>query len=330
MEPLVIIAFGEYGDCSIEEEILKRELGARVVYTKTIHSPEARDLARGADAIAISIEKYPAELLATFANCKIISRFGTGLDNIDLAAAAEHGILVTNVPDAFVEEVSTHTIALLLACNRHLVSLANASHAGRWENQGRNICRLRDQVLGLVGFGYIARATATKARGLGLQVIAYDPFVGEEAFRGYGVRPVSLAELLAESDYVSLHLPVTEATRQIIDAGRLASMKPGAYLINTSRGMLIDEGALLAAVRTGQIRGAALDVRATEPPPPDDPLMREDNILITPHMAWCSVEATASLRRRASQEIVRVLRGEKPEHPANQPKPRRQSETRTT
>ena len=322
MKPLVLVAFSEYGDKTVENEILTRELDAQIVYARSIMEPEARELAKRADAIACTVENYSAGLLATLENCKILSRFGTGLDNIDLDAAAEHGIWVTNVPDAFVEEVSTHTIALILTCNRHLFSLMSASRQGHWDKTNLNISRLSSQTLGLIGFGRIARLTAQKARGMGLNVVAYDAYVEEGVFTAHAVKSVSLEQLLRNSDYVSLHVPATATTRCMINAGNLAWMKPSAYLINTSRGALIDEDALLAAVRSNQIAGAALDVRSIEPPSMDDPLLREEHILVTPHMAWCSLEASRQLRERACMEIVRVLRGEKPENPANSPKPK--------
>lgn len=322
MKPLVLVAFSEYGDKTVENEILTRELDAQIVYARSIMEPEARELSKRADAIACTVENYSAGLLATLENCKIISRFGTGLDNIDLDAAAEHGILVTNVPDAFVEEVSTHTIALILTCNRHLFPLMSASRQGHWDKTNLNISRLSSQTVGLIGFGRIARLTAQKARGMGLNVVAYDAYVEEGIFAAHAVKSISLEQLLRNSDYVSLHVPATETTRGMINAGNLAWMKPSAYLINTSRGALIDEDALLAAVRSNQIAGAALDVRSIEPPSMDDPLLREEHILVTPHMAWCSLEASRQLRERACMEIVRVLRGEKPENPANSPKPK--------
>ncbi len=318
MTPTIMIAFPEYGDTLVEEQVLQ-QTNARVIYTKTIKTPEAREIAKIADAIAVSVEPYTPEVISLLGNCKIISRFGTGLDNIDLDAAARAGIWVTNVPDAYVEEVSTHAIALLMACNRRLIEFNRSTHQGGWENQGQQIPRLRGQTLGLLGFGLIARSTSAKAQGLGLNVIAHDPYVEASVFTARNVRQVSFEELLQGSDYLSLHVPATDDTRKIINSDRLKMMKPGAYLINTARGALIDENALLAAVQNGQIRGAALDVRAVEPTPEDDLLMKEERILLTPHLAWCSVEGAYDLRVRASMEIVRVLRGEKPLNPANHP-----------
>jgi len=318
MQPLVMIALVEYGGTTVEEEILER-IGAKVEYTKTILTPEAREIAKRADAIAFSTEPFPRETIETFNNCKILSRYGTGLDNVDIQAATDNGIWVTNVPDAFVEEVSTHAISLLLALNRHLIPLVEYSRQGVWANEGRKISRLKGQTLGLLGVGFIGRETAKKAKCMGLEVIAYDPYTNAEVFRELGIQQVGFEEMLKRSDYISLHAPATDETQQIINANTIKLMKPTAYLINTSRGALIDEDALLEAVQSGKISGAALDVRANEPPAPNDPLMKEERIIITPHLGWCSMEAGINLRVRASQAIVDVLQGRRPANPANEP-----------
>jgi len=208
-------------------------------------TPEAKEIAKKADAIAFSTEPIPREAIETFSSCKILSRYGTGLDNIDIQAATDHGIWVKNVPDAFVEEVSTHAISLLLALNRHLFPLVEYSRQSRWENKGRKISRLRGQTLGLLGLGFIVRETAQKAKGIGLEVIAYDPYTNAEVFSELGVEQVDFEEMLKRSDYISLHAPATGETQQIINVNSIKLMKPTAYLINTSRGALIDEDALL-------------------------------------------------------------------------------------
>ena len=318
MRPLVMIAFNEFGDTTVEEEILKK-VGAKIEFTKSILTAEAQEIAKKADAIAFTTEPIPREAIETFSSCKILSRYGTGLDNVDIQAATDHGIWVTNVPDAFVEEVSTHAISLLLALNRHLIPLVEYSRQNRWENTGRKISRLRGQTLGLLGLGFIGKATAKKAKGIGLEVIAYDPYTDGEAFSELGVEQVDFEEMLKRSDYISLHTPATDETQQIINTQSIKLMKPTAYLINTSRGTLIDEDALLQAVQSGMISGAALDVRANEPPEPNDLLMKEERIIITPHLGWCSLEAGNNLRERASQAIVDVLQGQRPANPANDP-----------
>jgi len=249
----------------------------------------------------------------------VISRAGTGLDTIDLAAATKHGIWVGYVPDYSIDEVSTHAIALLLAQARGLFPQVASVRAGQWNSLVYTpLHRLREQTLGILGFGRIGQAAAEKGRGLGLNVIAYDPMINQAAADRIGARVVDLATLARESDYISLHMPLIESTRHMVNAEFLAQMKPTAYVINAARGPLIDEVALLAAVRAGQIAGAALDVIESEPPAADNPILHEPRILVTPHSAWYSEEAKIEMRTRAAEEVVRVLNGGKPRSPANQ------------
>lgn len=251
--------------------------------------------------------------------CRIVSRAGTGLDNIDVDAATKHGIWVSYVPDYSVDEVSTHTIALLLAYARRLPRLLELTRQGIWDSMRvRPIERLADQTLGILGLGRIGRAVAKKGLGLGLEVIAYDPYVDAASMEGMGVRSVDWETLLRTSDFVTLHMPLIDATRHIIDARALSLMKRTAFLINAARGALIDEEALLQAVRAGEIAGAALDALSVEPPPADHPLLHEERVMITPHIAWYSEAAAYDARAKASEEVVRVLRGEKPRNPVNQ------------
>jgi D-3-phosphoglycerate dehydrogenase len=319
MQPLVIIAYNEFADAALEQAELN-VIGAQVIRTGTLSTGEAQALAVQADAIVVSIQPVTSELIASLEHCKIIARCGTGLDNINIPAATARGIWVTNIPDAYAEEVSTHALALLLACSRRLIPLIEATREGRWERDFvLPFGRLKGQTLGLLGLGYIAQDMAQKGRALGLRVIAHDPYVDGEVFAALQVQSVGWEELLRNSDYVSLHTPLTQETNQMIDSDALALMKPSAFLINTARGKIIDEQALLEAVRSRRIAGAALDVLSAEPPPPDHPLLHEERILVTPHSAWYSAEATRDVRVRASQEVARVLRGENPYHPANRP-----------
>ncbi len=319
MGPLVVIAYADFPDASVEEEVLKT-VGAKVVHPSTLSTDEVYDLALKADAFMVSIQPVRADLIGKMERCKIISRCGTGLDNIDIPAATARGIWVTNVPDAFAEEVSMHAIAFLLACGRRLIPLVEATRQGRWERDFvMPFRRIQGQTLGLLGLGYIGQATAKKARCLGLNVVAHDLYVDDTVFGNLGVKRVEWEELLRTSDFVSLHAPLTDETSQIIDARALAMMKPTAFLINTARGKMIDEDALLGAVRSGQIAGAALDVLSVEPAPPDHPLLHEERILVTAHAAWYSADAGYDARVRAAQAIVDVLQGKTPRNPANQP-----------
>jgi D-3-phosphoglycerate dehydrogenase len=318
MRPKVVIAYSGFGDLAVETPIL-RQIDAEIIHTGNLTSPEALEAVKEADALMVTLERVTADIIASMKHCRVISRAGTGLDSIDIPAATARGIWVAYVPDYSIDEVSTHAIALLLAQARGLAPLLQSTRAGQWDGRnGGTIYRLKGQTLGIIGFGRIGQATAEKGKGLGLQVIVADPYADPAAVARLGVRLVDLPTLARESDYISVHAPLGESTRHLINAELLAQMKPTAYLINAARGPLIDEEALLAAVRNGTIAGAALDVLIAEPPPPDHPLLQEERILITPHVAWYSEEAKIDLRTRCAEEVVRVLSGERPRTPANQ------------
>ncbi len=273
-------------------------------------------VAREADGVLVTYAKLPGDLLRQLKRCKVIGRFGLGVDNIDLAAAKECGITVTYVPDYCMHEVSDHAMALLLALARKIPLSDRLVQSGRWEMPAVvPISRLHGRVLGLVGFGNIPRALAPKAKAFGLKVITHDPYVSEQALSATGVEAVSFDDLLARSDFVSVHAPLLPATRGLIDAAAFAKMKRGALLINTARGPLIDEGALVTALDSGQLGGAALDVVAVEPLAKDSPLLGRDNVILTPHTAFYSVEALNELQTKCATDVARVLSGEKPVYP---------------
>jgi D-3-phosphoglycerate dehydrogenase len=282
-------------------------------------SPGAEDIlnvARDADAVLVTYAKLPGSLLKELGRCKVIGRFGLGTDNIDLAAAAALGITVTYVPDYCRREVSDHAMALLLALARK-VTFSNALvQSGRWEVPPIvPLRRLEGQVFGLIGFGQIPRVLAPKAMAFGLKVLAYDPHVPDGVLRALDVEAASFDDVLGRSDFISLHAPLTPATRGLIGAAAFAKMKPGAFLINTARGPLVDEVALVAALDSGQLGGAALDVVATEPPARDSPLIGRDNVLLTPHTAFYSIEALEELQTKCAADVARVLCGEQPVYP---------------
>ncbi len=282
-------------------------------------SPSADDIlavARDADAVLVTYAKLPGELLKQLTRCKAIGRFGLGVDNIDLPAAKELGIAVNYVPDYCLREVSDHAMALLLALARKVPFSNKLVQSGRWEVPPITpLRRLEGQVLGLVGFGNIPRALAPKAKAFGLKVITHDPYVKPEALRAAGVEGASFDELLACSDFVSVHAPLMPATRGLMNAAAFAKMKKGALIINTARGPLIDEAALVAALDAGQLGGAALDVVTTEPLAKDSPLIGRDNVILTPHTAFYSVEALEELQTKCASDVARVLSGEKAVYP---------------
>jgi len=286
---------------------------------RTANSASADDIlavARDADAILVTYAKLPGELLRQLTRCKAIGRFGLGVDNIDLPAAKALGIAVNYVPDYCLREVSDHAMALLLALARK-VTLANTFvQSGRWEVPPLvPLRRLEGQVLGLVGFGNIPRALAPKAKAFGLKVLAHDPYVAKDALHAAGVEGVSFDDLLARSDFISVHAPLLPATRGLMNAAAFSKMKKGAFVINTARGPLVDEAALVAALDSGHLGGAALDVVATEPLAKDSPLIGRDNVILTPHTAFYSVEALEELQTKCASDVARVLSGEKAIYP---------------
>jgi len=273
-------------------------------------------VARDADAVLVTYAKLPGELLRQLTRCKAIGRFGLGVDNIDLPAAAALGITVTYVPDYCMHEVSDHAMALLLALARKVTLSNKLVQSGRWEVPPIvPIHRLAGRVLGLVGFGNIPRALAPKAKAFGLRVITHDPYVSPDVLAAAGVEGVSFDQLLATSDFVSIHAPLLPATRGLFNAEVFRKMKPGALVINTARGPLVDEAALIAALDSGHLGGAALDVVAVEPLAKDNKLVGRDNVILTPHTAFYSVEALAELQTKCAADVARVLSGEPPVYP---------------
>ena len=273
-------------------------------------------VARDADAVLVTYARLTGDLLRQLRKCKAIGRFGLGVDNIDVAAARELGITVTYVPDYCMHEVSDHAMALILALCRKVAQSNALVQARRWEMGPLvPIHRLAGRVLGLVGFGNIPRTLAPKAKAFGLRVVAHDPYVSPQALVTAQVEGISLDRLLEISDIVSIHAPLTPATRGLINGEVLQKMKKGALLINTARGPLIDEAALVTALDSGHLGGAALDVVAVEPLPKDSRLVGRDNVLLTPHTAFYSVEALNELQSKCAADVARVLSGEKPNYP---------------
>ena len=318
MNPTVVIAYPGFGDIEIEREILTRS-NAQVDHVGNLDTEEAKEAARQADILMVTIQPVPADLIQSMRRCRLICRVGTGLDAIDIPAATARGIWVTYVPDYSIDEVSTHAIALVLAQARGLPGFLGATRQGIWDAEaGGVLYRLSNQTLGVIGCGRIGQATAAKGRGLGLEVLVCDPYADAAAMEELGVQVVDLDTLLRTADYISLHSPLTDETRHLVNAETLALMKPTAFLVNAARGGLIDENALLAAVQSGQIAGAALDVLAVEPVAADHPFLQEERILLTPHAGWYSEESKVDVRVQGAEEVARVLRGERPRAPVNQ------------
>jgi D-3-phosphoglycerate dehydrogenase len=275
------------------------------------------EVARDADAVLTTYAKIPAPVMAQLTRCRIIARFGIGVDNVDIPAATRRGIVVTRVPDYCLDEVSDHTMALLLSLVRKIPSSNARTHSGRWEMKAVTpIHRLRGTILGLVAFGQIPQLVAPKAKAFGLRVVAYDPYVADDVLARAGVDRVDFDELLRISDYISIHTPLIPSTQHLFGADIFPRMKPGAYLINTARGPIVDETALARALDRKQLAGAALDVMEHEPPA-NSPLFGRDNVILTPHTSFYSEESLVDLQIKAAEEVLRVLTGKPVRHPVN-------------
>ena len=280
-------------------------------------SPEAfAEAARDADALIVSWGiRIDKTIIGRLHKCVVIGVGSVGVDMVDIHAATEAGIVVTNVPDVFIEEVADHAMMLLLAAGRRVRILGGMIRGGNWY-QGRplldQVPRLMGQTLGLLAFGNVGRCMARRARAFGLQVIAYDPYVSELTIAEAGVEPVSFQALLERSDYLSLHAPLNEETRHLLNASAFARMKPTAVLINTARGGIVNEADLIDALREGAIAAAGLDVLEQEPPAADNPLLAMENVILTPHVASASTRMRPETRRRVGREVAQVLKGRWP------------------
>ncbi|MFZ0260067.1 MAG: C-terminal binding protein [Pseudolabrys sp.] len=284
--------------------------------SKSVNAEDIVAVAEDADAVLVTYAKLTRDVLMQLTRCRAIGRFGLGVDNIDLATAKEKGIAVNYVPDYCIREVSDHAMALLLALIRKIPLSNKLVQAGRWEMPAVvPIRRIEGTVLGLIGFGHIPRLVAPKAQAFGIKVIAFDPFAKPEVFKAAGVESVDFDTLLGTSDYVSVHAPLLPATRGMLNAAAFGKMKKGAYVVNTARGPLIDEQALVAALDSGQVGGAGLDVVAAEPLAKDSPLLARDNVIISPHTAFYSIEALNELQTTCAADVARVLSGEKAVYP---------------
>jgi len=274
--------------------------------------------ARDACVLVVSVAAITDALLAGAPDLVGIVRTGIGLDTVDIPAATRRGVCVANVPDFCYDEVADTTWALILAVSRKVVLADRHVRRGEWSPSALlPMHSLRGRTLGLVAFGNIARRVAERAGAFGLRVIAADPYVDAAAMRARGVDKVELDELLSRADIVSLHPPLTAETRGMIGAAAFARIRPGAILINVSRGAVVDQGALIEALRSGRLSGAGLDVQTPEPPAADNPLHRMDNVVLTPHYASTTVEALQDLAAKVNRQVVQFLRGEWPTYLAN-------------
>jgi D-3-phosphoglycerate dehydrogenase / 2-oxoglutarate reductase len=319
----VVIADYDFGDVDVERAIIE-EAGFELTAAQCKTEDEVIDVARDAAAVVAQYATISARVIDELAACRVIARYGSGVDIVDVDAATRHDILVTNVPSDWCEnEVADHALALLLAVSRKITVYDRATRDGTWQWQsGAPIHRLRGSVLGLLSFGAIARAIAARAAGFGMRITAHDPYVEAEEITAAGATAVSFDELVTESDCLVIQAPLTPETHHLFDESQLRRMKPTAILVNTARGPIIDDRALYSALSEGWIAGAGLDDIEEEPAKvrdwqPDNPLLGLDNVVITPHAAYYSEEAIATVRRFAAEEVVRVLTGQPPLSPVN-------------
>jgi D-3-phosphoglycerate dehydrogenase len=260
------------------------------------------------DALIVrSATKVTRELIERGANLKVIGRAGVGVDNVDVEAATRRGIVVANAPESNVVSAAEHAVALLLALARNVPQAHAALVEGRWERAKWGGVELADKVLGVLGFGRIGRQVARRAQGLQMKVVAYDPFVAEERFRELGVESASFDDVLARAEFLTLHLPLTDDTRRSIDAGAIEKMRDGVRIVNAARGELVDEDALIAALESGKVAGAALDVFTVEPY--DGPLLRAPNVVATPHLAASTDEAQDRAGVVVAEQVAAALDG---------------------
>jgi D-3-phosphoglycerate dehydrogenase / 2-oxoglutarate reductase len=320
----VLIADYDFGNVAIEREIL-REAGHELVAAQCKSEDEVIELGRDADGVITQYAPVQARAIAAFQRCRVIARYGTGVDIVDVEAATRRGIQVTNAPNEWcADEVADHAVALWLAAARKLATYDRATRAGEWRwKTGEPIGRLRGRVFGLLSFGSIAQSIASKVKAFGVQVWAHDPFKEDEELTRAGVRPVSMDELIEGSDYFVIQSPLNRETKGLMNEDNLRRMKPEAILVNTARGPIVPDRALYRALTEGWIAGAAVDDLEEEPAKvrdwrPDNPLFKLDNIIITPHAAYYSEESIYTVRRIAAEEVVRVLAGQPPRSPVNE------------
>jgi D-3-phosphoglycerate dehydrogenase / 2-oxoglutarate reductase len=314
----VIVTDDRYGSYTEEEEVLS-SIGARLEVKQLASEAEAISALQQADGILNNLFPMTARVIESLQRCKVISRYGVGVDNVDIEAATRKRIWVARVPDYSIEEVSDQALALLLGCIRKIAYKDRKVREGKWNlHKDQPAHRIAGKTLGLVGFGAIARCLRRKVTGLGLsQVLVYDPYVPAEAIEKAGCASVQLSKLLAESDYISVHVPVTPQTKGLIGEREIAAMKTDAILVNTSRGPVIDESALGRALADHRLAGAGLDVFEKEPLPPGSILRTLDTVILSDHTGWYSEESVVELKTKAARNVASVLRGGAPVYPVN-------------
>jgi len=304
--PKVVITDCDHPSVEIEKAILS-EIDSEFVLAYCNTEDEVIEVAQDAGGIINQYAPITRRVIKSLKKCKVIARYGVGVDNIDIEAATEYGIIVANVPDYCVDEVSTHTMALILACARGVTLLDRKIRDKRWDfTLAKPLFRTKGKTLGLFGLGRIAKMVAQKASGFGFKIIAYDPYISKV---NREIKLVKFPQLLSDSDFISIHTPLTDKTRHSFGENELRAMKKTAYLINTARGPIVDEEALYKTLEKGWIAGAALDVMEKEPPDWEKLLPKLDNLIITPHISFYSEESYVELKTKTAKAVLSVLKG---------------------
>jgi len=305
----IVITDCDHPSVEIERKILK-DINLELVLSNCHTENEVIEVAHDADGIINQCAPMTRRVIESLKKCKIIARYGVGVDNVDVKAATEYKIIVANVPDYCVDEVSTHAMALILACARRITLLDNKIREKKWDfSLAMPLFRTKGKVLGIFGLGNIGREVAQKALGFGFKIIAYDPYASRV---NSGVKLVKFSELLSNSDFISIHSSLTNETRHSFGENELKGMKKTAYLINTARGPIIDAKALYQALKKRWIAGVALDVMEKEPPDWENSLLKLDNLIITPHVSFYSEESYIELKTKVAESVLSVLKGELP------------------
>ena len=314
----VVVTDDRHGDFSVEKEVLA-SIGAEVVICNCDTKEEVIRECKDADGILLNLSPMPAEVIEQLDKCKIIARYGVGYDNVDVSACTKKGIYVANVPDYCAEEVSDQALALLMACVRKVVHSDTQIRQGRWNiAKEMKIHRIEGSAFALMGFGMIAKAFMRKIKGFNPgKIMVFDPFVDAQTIASHGAVKADWETALGEADYISVHIPLNASTKGMIDEKAFALMKPSAILLNTSRGAVINEKALISALEAKRINCAGLDVFEIEPIQPDNKLLKLDNCVLTDHVGWYSVESIIELKRKAAENIREVLLKGKPKYPVN-------------
>lgn len=308
----VVITDADFADFSLEQEELEK-INAKLEVCQCKSEEELIEKTKDADGLLVQYADINRHVIESLEKCKVIARYGIGVDTLDIQAATEHNICIVNVRDYCFDEVSTHAMTLALACIRKITLLNDSVKKGTWDVKiARPIYRLVNKTFGLIGYGSIGKVVARKAQAFGFNVISYDPYISAEIMREHHVEKVELEQLIETSDVISLHLPLNENTRNVISEKELKMMKETAFLINTSRGGLINEKDLYRALTEKWITGAGLDVLEKESFDPNNELLKLDNLIITPHAAFYSEDSLNDLQRMAAKGIAQVLEGKVP------------------